>query len=179
MNLYIETDGNGNALNHPAFEDNLLEAFGSIPENWEAFVRVGQPTLSVYQITEPSYQKINNVWTDVWIVQDMTDAEKLAKQQSVQSAWLARPNASNFTAWTFDEATCQYLPPTPKPTDGQNYFWQGTTNTWVVIPVKPDDGQNYFWQGTTNTWVVIPVKPDDGQSYRFDIPTASWILVTQ
>jgi hypothetical protein len=33
MKLYIETE-NGWVKNHPAFENNLLEAFGSIPENW-------------------------------------------------------------------------------------------------------------------------------------------------
>ena len=42
MNLYIETN-NGQTINHPAFEDNLIQAFGSIPEHFEPFVRVERP----------------------------------------------------------------------------------------------------------------------------------------
>ena len=61
MNLYIETD-NGATKNHPALEDNLMQAFGSIPDHWEPFVRVARPTLAVYEILdppEPVYTKIN------------------------------------------------------------------------------------------------------------------------
>ena len=155
-NLYIQVE-NGEPINHPAFESNLIDAFGSIPSNWEPFERLTPATIGLYQTFESqvSYEKVNGVWTDIHIIRDMTQDEISAKQQLVKDAWAKRPHLENFTAWTFDEATCQYLPPTPKPTDGQNYFWQGTTNTWVVIPVKPNDGQ----------------------SYRFDIPTATWVLL--
>lgn len=158
MNLYIETDSNGNPINHPAFEDNLLQAFGSIPTHWEPFVRVEKPIPTVYQVLDsqdPTYQKINGVWTDVWSLRDMTDAEKAAKQQAVKDAWNAQPRP-NLVAWTFDEATCAYQPPISRPTDGKNYFWQGTTNTWVALPEYPTDGKQY----------------------KLDIPTATWVLVT-
>ena len=65
MNLYIEIE-NGVAKNHPAFEDNLLEAFGAIPENWESFVRVETPIIDVYEVRELVYAKVDGVWTDVW-----------------------------------------------------------------------------------------------------------------
>ena len=83
MNLYIETE-NGAVKNHPAFEDNLIEAFGSIPEHWEPFVRVARFSLGVYKVAEadnPTYEKVNGVWTDVWLLRDMTPEEKSAKQQ--------------------------------------------------------------------------------------------------
>jgi len=159
MNLYIQTDANGQPVNHPAFEDNLLQAFHAIPAHWEPFVRVERPIPGVYQVLdseEPTYQKVNGVWTDVWSLRDMTDAEKTAKQQAVQTAWAARPNLSNFSAWTFDATTCAYVPPIPMPTDGKSYFWQGTTNSWVVTPEYPTDGKQY----------------------KLDIPTATWVLVT-
>jgi len=158
MNLYIETN-NGQPVNHPAFEDNLLQAFGSVPSHWEPFTRVERPVPGVYQVLdseEPTYQKVNGIWTDVWALRDMTDAEKTAKQQAVQAAWAALPNNSNFSAWTFDATTCAYIPPTPRPTDGKQYFWQGTTNSWVVTPEYPTDGKQY----------------------KLDIPTATWVLVT-
>ena len=157
MNLYIQIE-NDSPINHPAYEDNLIAAFGSIQSNWEPFIRVEKPIPNVYQVLdsdEPTYEKFNGVWTDVWTLRDMTDAEKTAKQESVKNAWSTRDQASNFTAWTFDEATCSYVPPTPRPTDSKNYFWQGTTNTWVVTPPYPTDGKIYKLDSPTATWVEV------------------------
>jgi len=136
MNLYIETDSNGNTINHPAFEDNLLHAFGSVPSHWEPFTRVQRPILGVYQVLdseEPTYQKVNGVWTDVWALRDMTDDEKISKQQLVKNNWASNPDASNYSSWTFDEITCSFKPPIPMPDDGHQYSWQGSTNTWVLV----------------------------------------------
>ena len=134
MNLYIETDENGNPINHPAFEDNLIQAFGTVPNNWKPFIRVQRPVPSVYQVLDsqdPTYEKVDGVWTDVWILRDMTAEEKAAKQQATKDLWAQRPNLANFSAWTFNEDTCQYEPPIPRPTDGKIYRWDGTTNSWV------------------------------------------------
>jgi hypothetical protein len=83
MNLYIQIKNN-QPFEHPAFEENLLQAFGTVPEHWEPFVRVQCPVPTIYQNVdeEPTYQKINGVWTDNWNLRDMTSEEKLAKQQS-------------------------------------------------------------------------------------------------
>jgi hypothetical protein len=113
MNLYIQTQG-GQPINHPAFEDNLMQAFGSIPKTWEPFIRVNRPVLGAYQILENQesiYAKVNGVWTDMWILRDMTAEEKAAKQQATKDAWAALPNRENFSAWSFDETTCTYIPP--------------------------------------------------------------------
>jgi hypothetical protein len=157
MNLYIETDINGNTVNHPAFEDNLIQAFGTIPNHWEPFIRVESPIPSLYKTLDPpnpTYQKVDGVWTDVWTIRDMTDAEKAELQQNIQARWNSSPNRDNFSAWTFDEAICGYAPPTPRPTDG-DYFWQGTTNSWVLRPPYPDDGKNYKLDFLTGTWVLV------------------------
>jgi len=84
MNLYIEIE-NGQPKNHPAFEDNLIEAFGAIPQNWEFFVRTERPTKGIYQVfdsQESTYQKIDGVWTDVWSLRDMTQEEITVAQQT-------------------------------------------------------------------------------------------------
>ena len=168
MNLYIETDSNGNPINHPAFEDNLLQAFGAIPAHWEPFNRVERPTLSVYQVLdsqEPTYQKIDGVWTDVWSLRDMTAEEKSAKQQAVRDAFNTREQASNWSAWTLDEATCTMQPPIPRPDPDQTKldariftFWCGAENNWKDTPTKPTDGQYKFdffaWQWVESTTTV-------------------------
>lgn len=137
MELYIQVE-NGNTVNHPALRDNLLQAFGTIPDNWQPFVRVNSPKLEIYQVlanTEPTYQFVDGVWTDVWQIREMTDEEKLQKQNEVKEIWNARPNRENFSAWTFDEDTCEFVPPIPKPTDGKQYYWDGTSNSWKEIPL--------------------------------------------
>jgi hypothetical protein len=153
MNLYIETE-NGAIKNHPAFEDNLIQAFGSVPAHWEPFTRVELPVPTVYQVlesNEPTYAKVNGVWTDVWALRNMTAEEKAAKQQAVRDAFNAREYASNWSAWTFDETTCTMRPPIPRPdpVEGKDIRWCGADNNWKEVPVRPE-GQYKFdflaWQ---------------------------------
>jgi hypothetical protein len=143
MNLYIQIK-DGNPINHPALMDNLFAAFGNIPEDWKQFIRVPMPIPSVYQVlnsTEPTYQFVEatGYWMDVWDIRDMTEEEKQAKQQEIKDFWVSLPNRDNFSAWTFDEATCAYIPPTPRPDDGKIYRWDGVTNSWVEYtpPANP------------------------------------------
>jgi len=37
-----------------------------------------------------------------------------------------------FPSWIFNENSCQWEPPVPFPTDGQSYFWDEATTSWVV-----------------------------------------------
>jgi hypothetical protein len=155
MNLYIETE-NGVIKNHPAFEDNLLQAFGSIPAHWEPFTRVERPTPGVYQVMEsqePVYTKIDGVWTDVWSVRNMTAEEKTALQQSVITAFNEREYASNWSAWTLDEATCTMQPPIPRP--------------------EPVEGKLVFWCGADANWKEAPARPEG--EYKFDFLAWQWV----
>lgn len=135
MKLYIETE-NGLPINHPALEENLLQAFGEIPTHWEPFLRVEQPTLAAYQALntqEPEYLLVEGVWKDVWSIRDMTADEIAFKQQAVKKDWASLPNRENFTAWVFDEVTCSYIPPVSRPDDGKLYRWDGAVNNWVEV----------------------------------------------
>jgi hypothetical protein len=130
MNLYIKIE-NGSPLEHPATENNLIDAFGHIPENWESFIRVQRPVVGVYQILEsnfPSYQKVNDVWTDVWQLRNMTLQEKTIKQDKVKVAWTTK---GNQPSWTFDEVTCSFIPP-PMPQDGNSYTWDTPSQSWII-----------------------------------------------
>ena len=162
MNLYIETE-NGATKNHPAFEDNLIQAFGAIPENWEPFARVARPEPTAYQVLDsetPTYQKVSGVWMDVWALRDMTAEEKTAKQQAVISDFSARPQAENWATWTFDEATCAMVPPIPAP---------------EVDPAKFAAGIYSMWSGADNNWKDSPAHPVDGGPYKFDHLAWQWV----
>jgi hypothetical protein len=159
MNLYIETE-NGVIKNHPAFEDNLIQAFGAVPEHWEPFTRVERPTLGMYQkmdSDEPVYTKVDGVWTDVWTVREMTAEEKAAKQQLTRDAFNTREQAENWSAWTLDEATCTMQPPVPRP--------------------EPVEGKLVFWCGADANWKEAPARPVDENQYKFDFLAWQWVQV--
>jgi hypothetical protein len=154
MKLYIQIE-NGQTKNHPAFEDNLIQAFGEIPAHWEPFTRVERPN-GVYQVLESEeivYAKVDGVWTDVWSVRDMTAEEKTAKQQAVITAFNSREQAENWAAWTLDEATCTMQPPIPRP--------------------EPVEGKIVFWSGADANWKEAPARPEG--DYKFDFVAWAWV----
>jgi len=156
MKLYIQTE-NGQTVNHPAFEDNLIAAFGGVPDHWKPFVRVERPTLGVYEVLEseqPAYQMVDGVWTDVWTVLTIPDEEKAAKQQAVRDAWALIPNAFNFTAWVLDEAALRMVPPTPRPVEeGKIFRWSGADNNWKEAPAKPEGEGQYTFDFAQWAWI--------------------------
>jgi len=159
MNLYIETE-NGAVKNHPATEDNLIEAFGVVPAQWEPFTYVDRPTPSVYQTMdsdEPAYAKVNGVWVDVWPLRDMTAEEKNTKQQAAITAFNAREQAENWSAWILDDATCTMQPPIPRP--------------------EPVEGKLVFWCGADANWKDAPAHPVDENQYKFDFLAWQWVQV--
>jgi hypothetical protein len=157
MNLYIQIE-NGQPINHPAFEDNLIQAFGAVPENWEKFVRLERPTLEQTQeFCDPyvKYEKIDGVWTDVFQIKELTDEEaRLKKIDEYKLEWNALPQRDNFSAWVLNEETIQYEPPIPRPAD-RKVIWHGASNSWVDMPVKPSDGKKYRMDFYTSSWVEV------------------------
>jgi hypothetical protein len=164
MNLYIQVK-DGAPINHPVFMDNLFQAFGGIPNDWEQFIRVPRPEIGVYQVfnsLESTYEKQHGYWMDVWSVRDMTPEEKAACQQAAQDEFNSREQASNWSAWTLDEATCTMVPPIPRPELDQT---------------KIDAGILTVWCGAENGWKDTPARPQ-GQ-YKFDFFAWQWVEITQ
>ena len=164
MNLYIKTE-NGQAKNHPAFEENIIDALGSIPESWESFVRVKKPIPATYQVLvsdEPTYEKIDGTWTDVWVLRDMTTEEKSAVQQQTINDFRNREQADNWAAWVLDEATCTMQSPIPRPEPDLE---------------KLNSSIYTFWCGAENNWKDTPVRPDVKKEYKFDFFAWDWVLV--
>jgi hypothetical protein len=76
--LYIEIE-NGVIKNHPAYESNLIQTFGSVPSNWIPFTRVERPKPVDYQVVldTPVYTIVDGVCMDVWQMRDMTEEERI------------------------------------------------------------------------------------------------------
>ena len=112
MRLFIQVEDN-KAVSHPALEENLIEAFGNVPENWQSFVLVGRPDIGPYKVflsDEPTYEKIDGIWTDVWSFRELTPEEKIQKQEIVKANW-AKNASGEFASWVFDEEKCIFVPP--------------------------------------------------------------------
>jgi len=88
MQLYLKIE-NGQAVNHPQLEENLIAVYGVIPTNFKPFTRVERPLLGDEDDEEnkyktlvseqPVYQQVDGVWTEVWNIRDMTAEEKTEK----------------------------------------------------------------------------------------------------
>ena len=135
MELFIKLD-NGVPVEHPIMGDNFRQAFPNIdvnnlPSTFAKFVRVAQPPITVYEINDGfTYDWQDGVVTDVWHIRPMTDEEKLELQTKVKAEWETN---SSFKSWTFDDATCSFLPPVPHPTDGKHYIWDESILNWTEI----------------------------------------------
>lgn len=159
MRLFIQIR-DGQPYEHPIFEDNFIQAFphidlDNLPPEFALFERVENPRVAgTYQVDKVLYQRVDGIVKDVWTVREMTVEEKAITQQSVKDAWSLRDNLENYVTWVFDEATCKYQPPIPRPETGE-YFWQGTTSSWIERPQRPDDVKAYKLDFASATWVEI------------------------
>lgn len=131
MELFIQIR-NGQPFEHPIFGDNFRQAFphidvDNLPPEFARFERVPQNVMpDVFEIVEVRYEWFDGIVKDVWSVRPMTDQEKSAK--------IAEHRANQpFPSWTFDEATCIWSAPVPKPDDGLFYRWKEASQSWVVF----------------------------------------------
>jgi hypothetical protein len=115
MELFIQIDENGQAVEHPIMGDNFREAFPNIdvnnlPSNFARFERVSIPTPGPYEKNHrASYQKRSDgVWADTYTSDPMTQEEIVALQDQVKANFAANNGPAS---WKFNETTCRFEPP--------------------------------------------------------------------
>jgi len=132
MNLYIQLE-NGQPINHPIMEDNLIQAFpeidlNNLPENFARFERISCPLENPYEVYEGvTYEWDNGIVKDLHHLRPMTAEEKAAKQTETKEMWAEH----GFVSWIFNEELCIFDPPVPIPADGNKYNWDESTLSWV------------------------------------------------
>ena len=135
MELYIRIK-NGQPFEHPILDDNFKAAFphvdtNNLPPEFARFDRIPQPVIGVYEVYEGvTYEWDANRVKDVHHTRPMTAQEKTDKQNAVKAAWIVSPN---WASWIFDEVTCSFKPPVPRPADGKFYRWNEPTVSWVEV----------------------------------------------
>lgn len=135
MKMYIRIE-NGATVDHPIVEENFVIAFPDVnlanTTEFAEFVRVSAPVPGVYEVYEGLvYGFLGGVYTDIHQVRAMTDEEKTTKQDQIKAIWADR----GFASWTFDEATCMFQPPVPRPDDfsTKQYNWDESILSWVAV----------------------------------------------
>ena len=140
MKCYIQIVG-GLPHEHPIVEWNFKQAFpdidvNNLPPEYCPFVRVQAPVLGVYEKNQTvSYGLVEGLagtYTDIWVCEDMTAEEMTAKQDAVKAEWAEN---DGYVSWVFNEETCSFDPPTPKPEDfeDQVYVWNEETLSWIIL----------------------------------------------
>lgn len=133
MRLYIQVRNN-QPYEHPIFEENLLQVFpdidlNNLPNNFARFERIEGPALGVYEVYEGvTYEKEGEFYKDVHHVRPMTNEEKTNKQNQVKQSWLE----NGYPSWVFDEETCSFKPPVPRPEGEGMYYWNEPTTEWLL-----------------------------------------------
>jgi len=167
MELFIRIK-DGQPFEHPIFGDNFRQAFpnvdvNNLPPEFARFERIERPVLGPYEVLssdQPTYEMVNGVCKDTWHVRPMRAEEKTEKQQAVITGFNSREQAENWSAWTFDEATCTMQPPIPRPAPDQT---------------KLDAGIFTMWCGADSNWKDTPAKPVDDNQYTFDFLAWQWV----
>lgn len=128
---------NGEPIDHPMLIENVLECnpgldLNNLPENLAWFERKPLPLLGPYEKNQTvKYELQGNTYTDVFYCEQMTNEEKLEKQNKVKEQW----KISGLSSWIFNEEACKFLPPVPYPLDGKLYDWDENQQNWVEIIV--------------------------------------------
>ena len=161
MTQFVIQIKNGEPYQHPISAENLAQAFPHVDINnlgsdFAVFIRSPRPTdPGVYKQTQFSYVWNNGVVEEIWEIVDVSPTEKQRLIDEARSVFQELNATGNFSAWTFEESTCSYRAPTPRPNDGKPYFWQGLTNSWVATPPYPDDGKAYKLNVDLAQWIEI------------------------
>ena len=73
----------------------------------------------------------------LWVFTKRIRQEEItAKQDAVKAEWAEN---NGFASWVFNEETCAYEAPTPKPADlaNQTYVWNEETTSWIILEETP------------------------------------------
>ena len=126
----------GQPYEHPITESNMRLAFpnldlDNLPDTFAEFERVAPPELGPYEKNlQVSYELVDGKYKDVFTKENLTDAEKTAKQNQVKAEWAEN---NGYASWTFNEDTCAFEAPTPAPDDGKIYYWEEESLSWLLV----------------------------------------------
>jgi hypothetical protein len=149
MKCVIKIDETGNIAahpeNHPMILEVFLHAYPNIdisgddpPDGYNWFIRKNQfyqedianslSTLTVTQLIDVRYTRLDEkTYHDEYFIRDLTTDELNLKIQR-----LKENPPTPIKSWTLETDTYFWIPPVPRPKDGNGpYRWDESTTSWV------------------------------------------------
>jgi hypothetical protein len=140
----------GQPIDNPVYESNLIQVYGYVPPEYQPFTRVQQNvTPLIYENVTDTYQAVDGQWQDVWVISEQTTEEKAVTTAQInangveqQQKLIANANAeiTNLTA--------------KGDTQGVEVWntYLTSLNAWTMPPINPN-----WTQGTIN--YGFPTQP--------------------
>jgi hypothetical protein len=126
----------GQPIDNPVYESNLIEVYGAVPPEYQPFTRVQQNvTPTIYQNADDEYQNVNGQWQDVWVLIEQTTEEKAVTTAKINADGVAQQqqritNTNNQIATLTAEGDTQGVE-----------VWNSylaSLNAWVMPPINPN-----------------------------------------
>lgn len=134
MNYFIQTKNN-EPIEKPFDEVYLRTNFkvldvNNLPKNIEKIKFVFAPQLGAYEKNQTvTYERSSDgVITLIWRCEQMSNQEKIEKQNLIKNIW----KSTGYASWVFNEETCSFDAPVKKPEDGKSYIWNEPTTSWIL-----------------------------------------------
>jgi hypothetical protein len=133
----------GQPIDNPVYESNLIQVYGYVPPEYQPFTRVQQNvTPLIYENVTDTYQAVNGQWQDVWVTSEQTPEQKVATTAQINANGVAQQqnlitNANTKIAILTAEGDTQGV-------EVWNTYL-ASLNAWVMPPINPN-----WMQGTIN-----------------------------
>ena len=142
--LYIKVV-DGQAIDNPVYESNLIQVYGYVPPEYQPFTRVAQDiTPTIYQNVTDTYQAVNGQWQDVWVLSDQTTEEKAATTEQINANGLAQQQQ------LIGNANTRIADLTAKGDTQGVEIWNTylvSLNAWTMPPINPNWTQSTIAYG--------------------------------
>jgi hypothetical protein len=126
----------GQPVDNPVYESNLIQVYGYVPPEYQPFTRVQQNvTPTIYQNADDEYQNVNGQWQDVWVLIEQTTEEKAVTTAKINADGVTQQqqkitNANTQIATLTAEGDAQGVE-----------VWNAylvNLNAWVMPPINPN-----------------------------------------
>jgi hypothetical protein len=126
----------GQPVDNPVYESNLIQVYGYVPSEYQPFTRVQQNVIpTIYQNVDDEYQNVNGQWQDVWVISEQTTEEKTVTTAKINADGVAQQQSLIFSANT-QIATLTSEGDTQGVETWQAYLV--TLNAWTMPPINPN-----------------------------------------
>jgi hypothetical protein len=142
--LYIKVI-DGQAIDNPVYQSNLIQVYGYVPPEYQPFTRVQQNvTPLIYQNVTDTYQDVDGQWQDVWVISEQTTEEKAATTAQINANGEAQQqtlinNANNQIATLTEQGDTQGVE------TWQTYL--ANITAWTMPPINPNWTQSTIAYG--------------------------------